>query len=101
MLGRPPDPPRAEIGVEVDALEVRIALPAVAVAASYRTLRSVVVLEDRKSRAAVQEIITTPWWVVVEAVHAFEDAPAVIFSSGAGRRLEVDLFPGVLSDIRN
>ena len=59
------------------------------------------VLEDRKSRAAVQEIITAPWRVVVEAVHAFEDAPAVILSSGAGRRLEVDLFPGVLSDIGN
>ena len=101
VLDGAPDAPRAEIGVEVYALEVRIVLPAVTVAASYRTIGNVVVLGDRKGRASIQEVITTSRWVIVVAVHTFEHAPAVIFSSAAGRRLKVDLFPCVLTDVGN
>jgi len=99
LLDGAPDTSRAEIGVEVDAFEVRIALPAVAVAASYGATQVVVVLEDGKSRATIQEINTASRWVVLVAVHAFEHVPAVIFSSGARRWLKVDLFPRVLTDV--
>ena len=34
-------------------------------------------------------------------MHAFENVPAVIFSSAARRWLKVDLFPGVLTDVRD
>ena len=96
-----PDASRAEIGVEVDAFEIWIGLPAVTVAAGYRTTEIVVVLEDRKSRATIQEIITASRWVIVVAVRGFEHVPAVIFSSAARRWLEVDLFPGVLTHVRD
>ena len=76
-------------------------MPAVTVAASYRTTEIVVVLEDRKSRATIQEIITASRWVIVEAMQAFEHVPAVIFSSAARRQLKVDLFPCVLTDVRD
>jgi len=76
LLDGAPDTSRAEIGVEVDAFEVRIALPAVAVAASYGATQVVVVLEDGKSRATIQEINTASRWVVLVAVHAFEHVPA-------------------------
>ena len=57
------------------------------------------VLEHRKGRSAVQELVATPRRVVLEAVHSFKHIPAVIFSSGACCRLEVDFFPGVLTHI--
>jgi hypothetical protein len=57
------------------------------------------VLEYRKSRSAVQALVATPRRVVLEAVHSFKHIPAVIFSSGACCRLEVDFFPGILTHI--
>ena len=99
MLDRPPDASAAEIGIKVDAFESRIVLAAVAVAASYGTLGNVVILGDGKRRAAVQEVITATWWIIVETVQAFEHAPAVVFSPAAGGQLEVNLFPCVLTDV--
>lgn len=47
LLGRARDPAGAEIGIEVDAFEIRIGLPPVTVAASYRAIGNVMVLGDR------------------------------------------------------
>ena len=93
LLDGAPDASRAEIGVEVDAFEIWIGLPAVTVATSYGTTEIVVCSWSGESRATIQEIITASRWVIIVAVHAFEHVPAVIFSSAAGRRSKVDLFP--------
>jgi len=101
LLDRAPEASRAEVSVKIHALEVRIVLSTVAVAASDRASGEIVVVfEDRQSRATIEEeIIAASRWLVLMAVHAFEHVPAVIFSSGARRRLEVDLFPSVLADV--
>src|SRR5215211_38455 len=59
------------------------------------------VLEHGKSRATVQELVATSRRLILEAVHSLQHVPAVVFSSGARSRLEVDLFPVALPHIGN
>ncbi len=100
LLDGAPDEAPAEIAVEIHAGEVGVTLPSVTVAAGdCAPGKIVVVFEDWQRRAAVEKVVAATGWVVIETVHSFQHAPAIILTAAAACRLEIHFFPGILSDI--
>ena len=99
ILNRAPDGPRAEIRIKVNAIELRVQLAPITVAAGHRAPKRMAILKHGKGRATVQELIATSRRLILEAVHSLQHVPAVVLSSGACCWLIVDFFPLALSDV--
>src|SRR5438552_4454198 len=87
----------AEIAVEIDVVEARIFCAVIAIAAGDRACAAGVrILENREGEARILTIRCR-----VEAVRRFHATPAVILTADTCGRLKVDLFPQILTDIRD
>src|SRR6266850_6711488 len=89
-----PDRARAEIGEEIPAEDAGHLAAAIPVASDHGTAEIVVVLENGQHETGLIAARRR-----IEAVAALHDPPSVVLAARAGRGLQIDLLPLVLSDV--
>ena len=98
--GRSPDPPRAEVAIDVRARQLRNLCPSVAVSpydrASSGTVRFMVIFEDWQRQGAVVAVGGR-----IKAVRPLHASPPVILPSPTASGREVYFLPRILADVAN